>query len=55
MLIIIIIIIIIIISTTIAIVKSITLKHLMCSMSVHYIIQKTLNTNECTKNSFRQL
>jgi hypothetical protein len=25
----------------------------MCSMSVHYIIQKkTLNTNECTKNFF---
>jgi hypothetical protein len=25
---------------------------LMCSMSVHYIIQKTLNTNKCTKNFF---
>jgi hypothetical protein len=25
---------------------------LMCSMSLHYIIQKTLNTNECTKSFF---
>jgi hypothetical protein len=25
---------------------------LMCSMSVHYIIQKTLNTNKCTKSFF---
>jgi hypothetical protein len=24
----------------------------MCSMSVHYIIQKTLNTNKCTKSFF---
>jgi hypothetical protein len=24
----------------------------MCSMSVHYIIQKSLNTNECTKSVF---
>jgi hypothetical protein len=24
----------------------------MCSMSVHYIIQKTLNTNKCTKGFF---
>jgi hypothetical protein len=26
--------------------------NLMCSMSVHYIIQKTLNTNKCTKSFF---
>jgi hypothetical protein len=26
--------------------------NLMCSMSVHYIIQKTLNTNKCTKGFF---
>jgi hypothetical protein len=25
---------------------------LMCSMSVHYIIQKTLITNKCTKSFF---
>jgi hypothetical protein len=24
----------------------------MCSMSVHYVIQKTLNTNKCTKSFF---
>jgi hypothetical protein len=24
----------------------------MCSVSVHYIIQKTLNTNKCTKSFF---
>jgi hypothetical protein len=24
----------------------------MCSTSVHYIIQKTLNTNKCTKSFF---
>jgi hypothetical protein len=27
-------------------------KILMCSMSVHYIIQKTLNTNKCTNGFF---
>jgi hypothetical protein len=26
--------------------------NLMCSMSVHYIIQKTLNTNKCTRSFF---
>jgi hypothetical protein len=26
--------------------------YLMCSMSVHYIIQKTLITNKCTKIFF---
>jgi hypothetical protein len=29
--------------------------NLMCSMSVHYIIQKTLITNKCTKGFFHQL
>jgi hypothetical protein len=24
----------------------------MCSMSVHYFIQKPINTNECTKSFF---
>jgi hypothetical protein len=27
-------------------------QNLMCSMSVHYIIQKTLITNKCTKSFF---
>jgi hypothetical protein len=27
----------------------------MCSMSVHYIIQKTLNTNKCTKSLFSSI
>jgi hypothetical protein len=29
--------------------------YLMCSMFVHYIIQKTLNTNKCTKSLFSSI
>jgi hypothetical protein len=35
--------------------ENVLFKNLMCSMSVHYIIQKTLHTNKCTKSFFSSI
>jgi hypothetical protein len=40
------------IGSCVGVAKAVSYVILMCSMSVHYIVQKTLNTNKCTKDFF---